>query len=175
MVRQPEPRRLPNRGGFQKNEIPCPFWLVDSRGGESLRLTTVPTYHGTLTSLYQRVPAGRGRFPGRVRDNRRPLASCFAKIGKAKRSFAIKVEVAMARVGGVRHASHTPRTRAARLHVVAEAILRIDRVAEITGNGPRAPKLLAGDAFAARCARSQVTLAVASSREIVHTGRIRCS
>ena len=131
------------------------------------------TYHGTLTSLYQRVPAGRGRFPGRVRDNRRPLASCFAKIGKAKRSFAIKVEVAVARVGGVPHASHT--WAHVRLHVVAEAILRIDRVAEITGNGPRAPKLLAGDAFAARCVRSQVTLAVASSREIVHTGRIRCS
>ena len=81
--------------------------------------------------------------------------------------------MAVARVGGVRHASHT--WAHVRLHVVAEAILRIDRVAEITGNGPRAPKLLAGDAFAARCARSQVTLAVASSREIVHTGRIRCS
>ena len=85
----------------------------------------------------------------------------------------MKVEVAVARVGGVRHASHT--WAHVRLHVVAEAILRIDRVAEITGNGPRAPKLLAGDAFAARCARSQVTLAVASSREIVHTGRMRCS
>ena len=76
--------------------------------------------------------------------------------------------MAVARVGGVPHASHT--WAHVRLHVVAEAILRIDRVAEITGNGPRAPKLLAGDAFAARCARSQVTLAVASSREIVHTG-----
>ena len=103
------------------------------------------------------------------------LVSCFAKIGLSSGVVRIEVEVVVARIGGVRHASHTPRTRAARLHVVAEAILRIDRVAEITGNGPRAPKLLAGDAFAARCARSQVTLAVASSREIVHTGRIRCS
>jgi len=53
--------------------------------------------------------------------------------------------VAVARVGGVPHASHT--WAHVRLHVVAEAILRIDRVAEITGNGPARAETPGGRRF----------------------------
>ena len=55
------------------------------------------------------------------------LASCFAKIGLSSGVVRIEVEVVVARIGGVRHASRT-----FGLHMGVGVMLRADRVAKIT-------------------------------------------
>ena len=70
------------------------------------------------------------------------LAPQLAAFGSAETAELLQLEQALSsRVSGVPHASHT--WAHVRLHVVAEAILRMDRVAEITGNGPCTAKFLA--------------------------------
>ena len=58
------------------------------------------------------------------------------------------------------------------LHMGAEAMLGADRVAKITGNGPRTAKLLPRIRRGARRVGPKSSLAVAHSGEIVHTAHI---
>ena len=96
--------------------------------------------------------------------------------------LAIEIEVAVAHAGGVQHASHTSPEQAKpqRGHVSACTLVQkrcslvmlgADRVAEITANGPRSPKLLARIRRGAR--RSELShLWRSLPAENRHTGRI---
>ena len=103
---------------------------VETGGGRRARVDAIGPGDPGVRVAQRWVLVGSVRGPRELRAHRGGAAAgelCFAKIGLSSGVVRIEVEVVVARIGGVRHASRT-----FGLHMGVGVMLRADRVAKIT-------------------------------------------